>query len=118
MRKRQVTKKKTPHKVFLVICEGETEKTYIETLKRHYRLPIVIKTRVSGTKINQRLVSQYIAELGIDKGDQCHVFFVYDADVDEIVEKLKQLNGTLILSNPCIELWYLLHVKEYRKSQG
>ncbi len=60
MRKRKISKKKEPRTVFLVICEGETEREYVEILKLWYRLPVVIKTRVSGNKINQRLVDQYI----------------------------------------------------------
>ncbi|MDO4334759.1 MAG: RloB family protein [Bacteroidales bacterium] len=117
MRQRKFSIKRPIREIFLVICEGETEREYVEKLKRHYRLPVTIKTKVSGNKINQRLVAQYMAELGIGRDDDCRVFFIYDADVEEMVEKLSKLSGTLILSNPCIELWYALHVKDYMKSQ-
>lgn len=117
MRERRIKKKKDPHGVFLVVCEGETEKEYVELLKRYYRVPVVIKTKVSGTKVNQRLVSQYLYEMGIRDDDNYKVFFVYDADVSHIVEKLKTLDGTPILSNPCIELWFILHVRDYYKRQ-
>ena len=76
MRKRKISKKKEPRTVFLVICEGETEREYVEILKLWYRLPVVIKTRVSGNKINQRLVDQYIQELGLHKDDDYRHFFV------------------------------------------
>lgn len=115
MRKRKSIVKKTPREVFLVICEGETEKEYVELLKQRYRLPILIKTKVTRTSVNQRLVTQYLSEVGLEKGDNHHVFFVYDADVDCIVEKLKKLDGILILSNPCVEVWFILHIKDYRK---
>ena len=115
MRERRFRKTRKPHKVFLVVCEGETEEEYINMLKRHYRLPIAIKTKVSGNAVSTRLVNQYIKELGLTKDDACRVFLVYDADVDCIVEKLLNIPGKLILSNPSIELWYLLHSKDCRR---
>ena len=65
----EIFKKRMPRRVFLVICEGDTEETYVEALKQHFRLPIAIKTKVSGNKINARLVAQYIKELGLAKDD-------------------------------------------------
>ncbi|MDE5871215.1 MAG: RloB family protein [Muribaculaceae bacterium] len=115
MRERRFKKSRKPHKVFLVVCEGETEEEYVNMLKRHYRLPITIKTKVSGNAVSTRLVNQYLKELGLGKDDDCRVFFVYDADVDCIVEKLMEMPGKLILSNPSIELWYLLHSKDHRR---
>lgn len=110
MRKRLRERNITPRKIILVICEGETEAAYVEVLKRHYRLPIAIKSKIAGNKINERLINQFTRELNINKED-CITVYVYDADVSELVEKLKTLKGLLILSNPCIELWYLLHFK-------
>ncbi|MDE5876815.1 MAG: RloB family protein [Muribaculaceae bacterium] len=113
MRERRFKKKRIPRCVFLVVCEGETEKTYVEALKHYYRLPITIKTKVSGNKINSRLVNQYIKELDLTDNDEYKVFYIYDADIEHIVEKLKSLQGSMILSNPCIELWYILHYKSH-----
>lgn len=115
MRERRFSQKQKPRQLFLVICEGDTEKEYIEHLKFEYRLPITIKTKVSGNRINSRLVAQYIKELDVNIGDACEVFFVYDADVREVVAKLNSLPGTLLLSNPCIEFWFLLHCKNWRR---
>lgn len=37
---------------------------------------------------------------------------IYDADVIEVLEKLKTIkSAVLIASNPSIELWFLLHYK-------
>ena len=39
-------------------------------------------------------------------------FLLYDIDVDGIPDKLKKIkNTTLLVSNSCIELWFLLHYK-------
>lgn len=115
MRERRYKKTRKPHKVFLVVCEGESEEEYVNLLRRHYRLPITIKTKVSRNAVSSRLVSQYLKELGLTKNDDCRVFFIYDADVDCIVNKLLNLPGTAILSNPAVELWYLLHSKDHRR---
>lgn len=113
MRERISKKKKRSHRTFLVICEGETERIYVETLKRQYRLPVAIRTKVSGNAINTRLVSQYLKELALFDKDEYRIFYVYDSDVVSIVDKLNKLEGTTILTNPCIELWFLLHLKEH-----
>lgn len=115
MRERRYKKPRTPRRIFLVICEGETEKTYVETLKQHFRLHISIKTRVSGNAINGRLITQYLTELGLDKNNLPDVFKIYDADDEIIVKKLLDLPGTTILTNPCIEFWYLIHAVEWTR---
>lgn len=117
MRERRFKKQRSPRQIFLVICEGETEEAYIEILKRHYRLPIIIKTKVSGNYINNRLVSQYIKDVGIESGDDYRIFYIYDADVKNVVDKLNALPGDVILTNPCIELWFMLHVMNFNSEQ-
>lgn len=109
MRQRIKRTGRSVRKVFLVICEGETEKTYIELLKRYYRLPVIIKTKVSGNRINSRLLNEYLKELGLESNADYKVFFVYDMDIEEIVKRLCRMNGISILSNPCVELWFHLH---------
>ncbi len=115
MRERKFKKTRKPHKVFLVVCEGETEEEYVNLLKRNYRLPISIKTKVSGNAISERLVLQYLKELGLTKNDDFQVFLIYDADIELVVEKLLNMSGITIFSNPSIELWFLLHSKDYRR---
>lgn len=118
MRERRFKTKRLPRKVYLVICEGETEKIYVENLRRHYRLPVTIKTKVSGNSINRRLIDQYINELGIDNDDDYSIFYIYDADVQCVADKLMTLSGEVILTNPCLELWYVLHAVDHKKSNS
>lgn len=115
MRQRVSKKSRKSKPVVLVICEGETEREYIDVLRRYFRLPITIVTKVSGNRINKRLVDQYIKDLGVGDKSECQVFFVYDADVASVVDKLRAMDGALLLSDPCIELWFLLHMRDYRK---
>lgn len=113
MKARKYGKPRTPRKVILVICEGDTEKAYVDMLRLHYRLPITIKARVVGNRINERLVNQFLKEEGLKGEDDAQVVYIYDADIKPLVEHLKKLSGTLILSDPCIEFWFLLHGRDY-----
>lgn len=116
MRQREHRYTRKIKSLFLVLCEGETERTYVEMLKRVFRAAITVKTKISGNCINERLLRQYVQELGLGKDDSCEIFFMYDADIQNIVERLSKLNGRLILTNPCIELWFLLHVRNHTKA--
>lgn len=112
---RRYKKQRELREMFLVFCEGQTEKEYVEVLKRHYRLPITIKTKVSGANINQRFVDQCVNELSLLTNEMCRIFYVYDADVKAVIDKLNVLTGKVILSNPCMELWFLLHSRDFLK---
>ena len=46
---------------------------------------------------------------------QDKVFLMYDLDVDGMLEQLQKIpNAELIVSNPCIELWFLLHYQDQK----
>lgn len=98
--------------VILVLCEGETEECYVDCLKQKYRLPIRVVSKVVGQKINSRLVEQYKKELKIHRLEQIACFLIYDADVPEIIDKTAACNATVILSRPCLEVWFLAHTEK------
>lgn len=108
--KRAKSKGKKINPIFWVFCEGETEEAYISLLRSKYRLPIEIVSKVVGNKINEQLIKRYKKDRPSHKRDKD--FLVYDADIRSILEKLKNIkNAVLIVSNPSIELWFLLHYK-------
>jgi hypothetical protein len=101
-------KKINPH--FWVFCEGETEEAYIRFLRSEYRLPVEIIPKIAGCDVSERYIQSYKKGKPVHKKDLD--FLVYDADVPEVLEKLRLINSaTLISSNPSIELWFLLHYK-------
>lgn len=111
--KRQASKGKKINPHFWVFCEGETEEAYIQFLRSEYRLPIEIIPKIAGSCINERYIKNY------KKGKPTHEkdkdFLIYDADVSEVLEKLKKIDSTiLIASNPTIELWFILHYKNQK----
>lgn len=107
-------RKSNPRKMrpqFLVLCEGETEEAYINFLKQRYRLPIKIVPRVVGNKISPRLIKQHKKGLsGVP--DTIRTFLMYDGDLSNVVENLQQCEGTLLLSTPCLEIWFIAHFKK------
>jgi len=109
-RKRSASKgeKINPH--FWVFCEGKTEEAYISCLRSKYRIPIEIVSKIVGSKITDRFIKEY------KKGKPIHAkdkdFLIYDADVPEILDRLRGIKtAMLIASNPSMELWFLLHYK-------
>ena len=107
-RKKPLGKKIRP--VYYVFCEGNTEKIYVNFLKREYKIPIEIKSTVSKNRISQKYISEYLK--GKPKSKKDKVFLMYDLDVPEMLKKLQSVkNVNLLVSNPAIELWFLLHHK-------
>ncbi|MBN2892907.1 MAG: RloB domain-containing protein [Bacteroidales bacterium] len=104
-------KKINPH--FWVFCEGETEEAYVKFLRSNYRLHIEIIPKIVGNKITEKFIKNYKKDKPIHEKDVD--FLIYDADVPELLEKLKKIKNTvLIASNPSIELWFLLHYKNQK----
>ena len=101
-------------KIALVICEGETEVCYINLLKSWYKSPIRIISHIEGTKITPSQVEKRTKELKISQWDKVHTFLMYDMDVQAINEKLRKCKAEMLLSNPCFEIWLLLHAKDQK----
>ena len=98
---------------FFVFCEGETEIAYVKFLRSLYRAPIQVIPKKGKSNISEdyieRSKNEYV-RTGKDK-----VFLMYDLDVDGMLEHLQKIpNAELLVSNPCIELWFLLHYQEQK----
>ena len=105
-------------KIALVICEGETEARYVNLLRSWFKSPIRIVSNIEGTKVSQSLIERRAKELKISSMDRVHTFLMYDMDVRAINERLLRCKAEMLLSNPCFELWLLLHAREQRSAIG
>ena len=93
---------------FFVFCEGKTEAAYVDLLRRNFRVPVEIITRVSDSNISQRFVDTCKREKFTTPQDR--TFLMFDLDVAGMLERLRKIkDATLLLSNPSIEFWFLLH---------
>ena len=105
------SKAKKMRPIFFVFCEGETEVAYVNYLKSKYRLPIQIVPKKSDSNISCRYIENCRREYFTTASDK--TFLMYDLDVDGILDKLACIpEVTLLVSNPCVELWFLLHAQE------
>ena len=98
---------------FFVFCEGETEIAYVKFLRSLYRAPIQVIPKKGKSNISEDFIikskNEYV------QTEQDKVFLMYDLDIDGMLEKLQKIpNAELLVSNPCVELWFLLHYQEQK----
>lgn len=112
-RKRKAPTGKKMKPTFFVFCEGKTEELYVKYLKSKYRIPFEIDTQIAQNKITFNYIKNYKQNRFTHKKDK--TFLLYDIDAPMMLDKLQKIDDTILLvSNPCIELWYLLHYKEQK----
>jgi hypothetical protein len=117
-RKTNIRKEET---TFLIVCEGQkTERIYFNRY-RERNSGLLIFTPNSSVTDPENLVSFALSQINkydidFDNGDQVWCVFDADQNTNENIEKAKRLADNkvkLCLSNPCFELWYLLHYCYY-----
>ena len=116
-----------PKPVILVVCEGEvTEKQYIEGFGRRcenarVRVKISNQHGVPRTLVEWAKALKNDAELAARGGRDENLAFdsvwcVFDVDEHPNISDAKQMARDneieLAISNPCFELWLLLHFRE------
>ena len=112
-RGRRISKGKEIRPTFFIFCEGATEEQYIKYLKSKYRVPFEIDSKIAGNRITAGYIENYKDSKITDNKDK--TFLLYDLDAPKMLEKLQTLDACILLaSNPCIELWFLLHFKEQK----
>ncbi len=110
-RKPRISKEKTMKPNFFVFCEGKTEITYVKFLRSIYRVPIQIIPRKSDSNISDKYIENCKKEYITTENDK--TFLMFDLDVEGMLERLSNVSNVILLvSNPCIELWFLLHYKD------
>lgn len=113
---------------FLIVCEGKkTEKYYFESLKREWQFTSV-EIRIKGPRESGHtdpkgivdFAKEQMIEINNENKDEeienKNVWCVFDRDAHlnhENAIKMAKDNGFgVAFSNPCFELWYLLHFRE------
>lgn len=117
--------------VIAVVVDGETEKWYIEQLKKFYQPKITRSIRITPQLPQVKKVAE-LFEYAHQLIEECYtdVFLIIDLDVilgneeerksfirlyerslnpDDKHQWMKKL--TVIINTPCLEYWYLLHFK-------
>ncbi|MDX3656071.1 RloB family protein [Streptomyces sp. ID05-26A] len=110
-------RRRTPSRVsasrVLVVCCGQTEQAYLDGLKRLSK-PVTVKTLVKVGSPAQ-LVRHAAKMREHDRGGFDEYWCVVDVDDFDIVEAVAEAEATgisLAVSNPCFEVWLILHFAE------
>ncbi|WP_028873165.1 RloB family protein [Psychroserpens burtonensis] len=110
-RGRRKSRGKKINPTLFVFCEGETEESYINLLKSIYRIPSIhIHAKIRGNNISSDFIKGYKQDKPTHEKDM--TFLMYDLDVPTMLNRLSSINDSILLvSNPCLEFWFLLHYK-------
>lgn len=116
---------RAPRSIFLIVCEGETEKAYFDALRSHYglsRAEVVIAENDEGSApISVVVCAENKAR---EAGGYDRIFCVFDRDEhesfararDRIAALAKRKQRSLPISEavsiPCFEFWLLLHFEQ------
>lgn len=107
----------------ILFCEGSTEEAYFDLFKcsieksSKYNNLIIEITNAGG---NAQRVLNYANELLANEGNNIKFknyerYLVYDCDapekIEEVIKKSKESSNDykLLISNPCFEIWLLMH---------
>lgn len=124
---RSSRRQRTVKKKVLIVCEGNTEKAYFDKYRIKYRQSGIQVIAVSGDHTDAvGIVNDAIEKMNedgnpidFDEGDSVWCVFDSDRNTPAQLAKAKTLadkNGiNIIFSNPCFEVWLLLHL-EYTSS--
>ncbi len=116
--------KREPARCFFIYCEGEnTEPTYFEALRRSLRnAQIEVNTIHTGVPMTiadkaSEKARQLKRKNSFERHDQ--VWAVFDRDehpnYEEAIRQCKQRGVGVARSNPCFEVWLILHQEEFNR---
>ena len=126
------TAKREPLRRFIIYCEGEkTEPHYFQALKRTFRRSALIGLEIVHTgvpmTIAERATERVLEERktkrsrdSFEKRDQ--VWAVFDRDshphFERALDLCAQHKVQVARSNPCFEVWLILHEREFDRPDG
>lgn len=115
-RKIRLSKEKQMKPNFFVFCEGKTEMAYIKFLRSLYRVPIQVIPKKGKSNISKEDIENSKRDYVTTNQDR--IFLMFDLDVAGVLEHLQKIpDAELLVSNPCVELWFLLHYQEQKTKQ-
>ena len=121
------TRNRTPGPKFLIACEGDGEKAYLEAIRQSLRLSskqiIVLNEKGTDPLSIVRAVTEYREVLKCDGGwlKQDSAWAALDGDEHrdndrenwyQALDLAQAQSINLAVSNPSLELWYLLHFQD------
>lgn len=127
---KQLARKKSSRPIiqrFLIVCEGKTERIYLNGIKNEFKLGITKEIIIpdgndpSPISVVNYAEQKYLEDSKYNEGNEYnYVFCVIDRDghqsyekavkkIDNLKRKIPNCQFQLFLSDPCVEYWFLLH---------
>lgn len=113
--------KERPRDIFYISLEGEiTEVRYFEQVKAllRHRFVLELLPPKDGKSSPQHVLDRLL-DSNLQKDSQCHKWYVGDVDrwlgngeLQKVVSDCRSQGIHLAISNPCFEIWLLLHFLE------
>jgi len=122
----RTTKQLKLNNTIAVIADGQTEKWYLESVKAHYHHDTLKGIRIEPQLPHKKQIDELVS-LAKEKVTEGYKKVVLIVDFDEILsnnnefERFKVLLNTseiwmknvmVIVNNPCLEYWFLLHFEK------
>ncbi|MGW2512412.1 RloB family protein [Streptomyces scopuliridis] len=106
-------------RTMLIVCGSkETERQYLQGLRDHLRNPAVSVVVRGKACSPTQLVTYARGQRDLNKGGYDEVWCVFDVDeypdVAEAAVAARRNGIRIAVSNPCFELWLLLHFADHR----
>ncbi|MFE7634646.1 RloB family protein [Kitasatospora sp. NPDC057518] len=103
-----------------MVCGAKaTESDYLQGLKSSVRNPAVSLRIVKHPRSPSQVVDHAVFLRGQAEGEYDEVWCVLDVDdfqdLGQAVAEARRKNIEVAFSNPCFELWLLLHFRDYRR---
>ena len=128
------TKQRKLNNTIAIIADGQTEKWYLESVKAHYRHDSLKSIRIE-PQLPQKKQIEELVNMAKGKVQEGYPTVILIVDFDEMLAndcefvRFKQfyqgysgsehsswMNSViLVVNNPCLEYWYLLHFKQTDK---
>jgi hypothetical protein len=113
--------RRRPHReerrVYLVVCEGETEKAYFDGMKRHPDVHMHTVHARRSKHPQREVVVRSAAEAEQDEYTQ--IWAVFDTDGEDataLVAEARRSGVEAAHSTPTFETWLILHFKDHRSA--
>lgn len=133
----RVIKSRKLDNTIAIIVDGSDEKWYIETIKSHYSCSALKRIKVEPELPHKKKIQELfeLAKTKYSEGYK-HIILIIDFDTtnkeSKEIQKFKELykkyneakncnksnwiqSLTVIINNPCLEFWYLMHFKKTAK---
>lgn len=122
--------KREPKRRFVIFCEGaKTEPAYFNALRQYCSSALIEVKPLAAQGVPDTLTKNAVAEAkslrrkGADSFEQLdEIWAVFDRDehpkFDEAVQRCESNRVRVGRSNPCFELWLILHHEDYDKPDG